>query len=526
MNEDVLQDLDKFSTEELEAIVHRGDNLNIPTSQASKAQRILESRRHAELIAATQKQGQQKEKVMSSTDLTIFYSWQSDLPNKTNRNLIEEALEIAVKKIRQDSSIKIIPRLDKDTSGVPGSPNIAMTILEKIDHSFLVVSDVSIINPKDKSRSTPNPNVLFELGYAVKSLGMNNVVMVQNIAFGDPQKLPFDLKIHRVLTYNCGQNGNISQSRNDLATRLENAIRLSLGNTQPAVVQTISAVDEFLDLIGDNQPVMILESKLKKIVDQTLDALKQTNLYNYNDNSVTADEFNTRKQKVEEILKDLITIYFDFGRWANRSQIGVIIRQFERILHIPEPDSYKEIWENLARYPGLLVFYAIGLGAIYNDNIEILKSVLDVKLYNRSNGEDEPIYHLTSSFNVFRHYKDVTKDKRYFPASDDLFDLFKPNFEDLAIEKYEDIFDRFEYLLSLLYGTWEIKKSKNGFWVPTGSYTWRTRRRKIWEVVTDNFNKSGEKWLYFNCFELDKTDLERVFTSTNAFAVKIANMVW
>ena len=246
MNGDLTQDLDRLFTDQLEAIVHRGENLHIPTSQASRAQRILESRRHAELIAATQKQGQ-KEELISPTDLTIFYSWQSDLPNKTNRSLIEEALEIAIKKIRQDSSIKIIPRLDKDTAGVPGSPNIAVTILKKIDRSFLVVSDVSIINAKNKSRPTPNPNVLFELGYAVKSLGMNNVVMVQNIAFGNPQMLPFDLKIHRVLTYNCDQNGKVSQSRNELADRLENAIRLSIDNTQPSEVQAISVVDEFLE---------------------------------------------------------------------------------------------------------------------------------------------------------------------------------------------------------------------------------------------------------------------------------------
>ena len=30
---------------------------------------------------------------------TIFFSWQSDLPNKTNRNLIENSIKLALKKI-------------------------------------------------------------------------------------------------------------------------------------------------------------------------------------------------------------------------------------------------------------------------------------------------------------------------------------------------------------------------------------------------------------------------------------------
>lgn len=230
MTADTTQELNSLPTEELEAIVHRGENLQISTSRASQAQRILESRRHAELIAAAENSKHQEES-LSPTDLTIFYSWQSDLPNKTNRGLIEEALEMAVKNIEKDSSIKIIPRLDKDTAGVPGSPNIATTILDKIDHSFLVVSDVSIINSNDKSKQTPNPNVLYELGYAVKSLGMSNVMMVLNTAYGDPQKLPFDLKLHRVLTYECNPKGNASEIRKVLANKMESAIRLSLQNT-------------------------------------------------------------------------------------------------------------------------------------------------------------------------------------------------------------------------------------------------------------------------------------------------------
>jgi len=131
----------------------------------------------------------------------IFYSWQSDLPPATNRGFIEKALENAAKSIRNDDSIKVEPVIDRDTKDVPGSPDIAHTIFGKIEQAQVFVCDVSIINQDAQSRLTPNPNVLIELGYAMKTLGWQKIIMVMNTAFGKPEVLPFDLRMRRVLTY-------------------------------------------------------------------------------------------------------------------------------------------------------------------------------------------------------------------------------------------------------------------------------------------------------------------------------------
>ena len=92
---------------------------------------------------------------------TIFYSWQSDLSNATNHGFIQTALERAARSIRDDTSIHVEPVVDRDTAGVPGSPDIATTILQKIDDCDVFVCDVSIINSGQDQRPTPNPNVLF-----------------------------------------------------------------------------------------------------------------------------------------------------------------------------------------------------------------------------------------------------------------------------------------------------------------------------------------------------------------------------
>ena len=145
---------------------------------------------------------------------TIFFSWQSDLPNKTNRNLIEDSIKLALKKMNQDSPYSLITEIDRDTKGVLGSPDIVDSILTKIDKCGLFIADISIINSSLNGKRTPNPNVLFELGYAVKCLGWDRVICVFNSDFGDVSELPFDLRKRRILTY---ETSNISETRKKLA---------------------------------------------------------------------------------------------------------------------------------------------------------------------------------------------------------------------------------------------------------------------------------------------------------------------
>jgi hypothetical protein len=159
-------------------------------------------------------------------DWKVFYSWQSDLPNQLNRGFIQNALERAAKSISQDDSIKIEPVVDRDTDGVPGSPDIANTIFEKIDISQVFACDVSIINVKGEDKPTPNPNVLVELGYAYKAHKSERILMVMNTAFGKPELLPFDLSKKRVITYHLPPEVEVKSSvRKELVKKFEKALR-------------------------------------------------------------------------------------------------------------------------------------------------------------------------------------------------------------------------------------------------------------------------------------------------------------
>ncbi|MGX7047501.1 hypothetical protein RU86_GL002291 [Lactococcus piscium] len=126
----------------------------------------------------------------------IFYSWQSNLPNRDNRNFIETCIKKGIKRTSTDT-FSINYSLDKDTNNEFGSPDIANTIFTKIDSSTFFIADISLIN-----NYSPNPNVLLELGYAIAKLSWERVICIFNLKYGKLEQLPFDLRSHRVLTYN------------------------------------------------------------------------------------------------------------------------------------------------------------------------------------------------------------------------------------------------------------------------------------------------------------------------------------
>ena len=159
----------------------------------------------------------------------IFYSWQSDLPNSTNRGFIQACLEEAIKELKNDQELQLEIALDRDTDGVPGSPDIGQTIFSKIDSAVVFVSDVSIIQI-DSKRPSPNPNVLLELGYAFKNIGSAGVIMVMNANFGKPELLPFDLKQKRIITYNLPEGVDKSSEKKRLIKVFLEALKTSFVN--------------------------------------------------------------------------------------------------------------------------------------------------------------------------------------------------------------------------------------------------------------------------------------------------------
>lgn len=173
-----------------------------------------------------------------SNNINVFYSWQSDLENKYNRGFIKGALEKAIKTVNanleiQESEREVEVELDHDTKNVPGTPDLAGTIFEKIASSTVFIADISFVatlmdNSGQVVRKVANPNVLIELGYALSTLGSDRVLCVFNTAHGSVNDLPFDLKHKRhPIQYQLDDTTNTkAKQKETLVASLEKGIEL------------------------------------------------------------------------------------------------------------------------------------------------------------------------------------------------------------------------------------------------------------------------------------------------------------
>ena len=176
--------------------------------------------------------------------LTVFYSWQNDAPSSLNRGFIEQALLEAFKRLHLDATLENAPR---DTSAESGDTQIIVnpqstieTFLKKIDECAIFIADLTLVslpkgaltNVTSHPRHSPNPNVLVEFGYALRTHTQDQLIGIANTAYGRPDatSLPFYLRhLCSPITYHLSNPG-----ASDKPSQLENLIQ--------TLVKTLSAV--------------------------------------------------------------------------------------------------------------------------------------------------------------------------------------------------------------------------------------------------------------------------------------------
>ena len=247
---------------------------------------------------------------------TVFYSWQSDLPNSDNRGFIQTALEKAATSIASDNAINIDPVIDRDTKDIAGSPDIAATIFSKISSADIFVADISIIHKKNGCRPTPNPNILIELGYALKTMGYERIVLVFNEAYGEIQDLPFDLRSRRLTIYNS------SKDKKELKNKLENAIIAALKNIPVDIDNSVvKAIEE-----KKNNRIIILRKEMDSIFKDII-SLKPKKF----SEGGTAEELITALRKNSNIIVKFSKIVEVAAIMDDRECISEIYQWFGKI---------------------------------------------------------------------------------------------------------------------------------------------------------------------------------------------------
>lgn len=162
--------------------------------------------------------------------IAIFYSWQSDRSSRVTRNLIERALEIALKRVADTLHVTLV--LDQDARGESGSPNIPSTIQAKIRRAAVFVADLSIVAQRDGLGALPNGCVSIEWGWAEEALGGEALIGVMNTIYGGPGQLPVDIRQNLVrVAYALAEGSSADElkaARETLASQLSSEIEKAI----------------------------------------------------------------------------------------------------------------------------------------------------------------------------------------------------------------------------------------------------------------------------------------------------------
>jgi len=179
-------------------------------------------------------------------NVSVFYSWQSDRPEDLCHYLIRDAANRALKDIGAANEVEVVPRLDHDTKGEAGMPEIADTILRKIQQAGFFLADVTFVGETEKQKLIPNPNVLLELGFAARAIGWKRIICVMNEKYGEREKQIFNIRHRRLpIAYALNNREHRSTVRSELAGKIKNAIESLFWVEHNAIADTVSKLDMY-----------------------------------------------------------------------------------------------------------------------------------------------------------------------------------------------------------------------------------------------------------------------------------------
>jgi len=177
-----------------------------------------------------------------------------DAPVEINKSFILKILEDAVSELGGQFEVEMADRLtvDQGMKGVPGSPEVATMMFEKIGESAVFVGDVSLVGKVMDGRKllkrVPNPNVSIEEGFAAGVLGWERVICVSNEHYGKNEEQSFDQRNRRFpINYRLAPNA-IDEEREDVQKRLTKTLRKAIDTVRKFELRKAERVLEQLNV--------------------------------------------------------------------------------------------------------------------------------------------------------------------------------------------------------------------------------------------------------------------------------------
>lgn len=180
------------------------------------------------------------------------------------------------------------------------------------------------------------------------------------------------------------------------------------------------------------------------------------------------------------VLQPTLAMLVVVGRWGEREQQETLKDALDRVVDASSKQDFGLRWTGYGAYATYLLLYAAGIAALSGERFEMLSALLaEPTTEHLDPSRRMPLTWVlsTESYSSLgdRLRQAEPAPRVYTPLSDRLRDHLLPQFAALIPQatRFDDYFDRFEYLLALVYMDLARQQGDNGRWAPVGRFSCR-----------------------------------------------------
>ena len=213
---------------------------------------------------------------------------------------------------------------------------------------------------------------------------------------------------------------------------------------------------------------------------------------------LTLDQIFERVQRYERALDILGPIIAQGCYWGSGGQAKLWATALERTAELARIAGGMTLLLQLRMYPTCMLLYLGGLSAIAANRYETLKTLCTTEIAD--NGQTTPLILKAMPPNVLENdwaRKLPGLERHHTPMSDRLFEILREPLREFvpSDQRYDELFDRFEYLMSLIYFDTKMKKD-TWRWAPVGRYSWKDSfsGNTISTQIAEEQQRDGKDW--------------------------------
>ena len=204
-----------------------------------------------------------------------------------------------------------------------------------------------------------------------------------------------------------------------------------------------------------------------------------------------------RVRRYEAACSTLLALATVGGFWAEEEHVLLWQRAVSRLGGKRSGSGYT-MWVELGRYPGSLLLYALGIGAVEAGRLKFIKRLLETPIREGHREDKLAIQVLTPGclFDGNGHMMRMLEgmERRYVPLNDWIHDALRRHGGRIIAEdsRYTFVFDELEILMALNYIHVDSRESLD-IWAPLGAFGHRRETRdRILQVIETSLSGRGD----------------------------------